>query len=152
MADKARCPHCNAAMEGRWERLTTGLVNTLVKFRQAVVDAGKNSVNPSRISSLTHGEKANFQKLRFHGLVAKVEKDGEHIHGQWLLTRRGGLFLRGDESVPKAVFVFRNRVEKHDIEYINIVDLLREGPPRFDGVYDFDYQAMPGSEKQGELF
>ena len=151
MNEKAKCPHCSAPMEGRWERLTPGLVKTLVKFKQAVIYAGQNSLSPNNMPNLSHSEKANFQKLRFHALVAKVKVEGRHAEGLWLLTHRGSQFLLGNLAVPRRVFVFRNEVKEHDQDVVTVGQIMRSGIPTFDGVFDFEYAAMPGSEKQARF-
>lgn len=152
MNEKSKCPHCGAKMEGRWERLTPGLVKVLVKFKQEVINRQRNLINPNKLANLTHTEKANFQKLRFHALVAKVRVEGEHPAGMWLLTRRGSQFLLGQISVPRRVFVFRNDVKEHDTDLAFVGQILRSGLPTFDGFYDFEYLPVAGAEKHGSFF
>lgn len=151
MTDRTKCPHCGARMEGRWERLTPGLIKTLVKFKQAVIYAGRNSLSPNTMANLSHSEKANFQKLRFHALVAKVVSEGRHVEGLWLLTRRGSQFLLGHVAAPRRVFVFRNEVKHHDEDVATVGQILRSGVPVFDGILDFEYAPAPGGERQGSF-
>lgn len=136
---KRTCPNCGGSVSGRWERLTPGLVGILVKFKQAVIYKQANAVSPNQMAALSHSEKANFQKLRFHGLVAKVRIEGEHLEGLWLLTRRGSQFLLGNLAVPRKVFVFRNEVRDHDADLATVGQILRSGLPAFDGKFDFEY-------------
>lgn len=158
MKEKARCPHCGRRMEGRWEVLSKGLVWTLVKFKQAVIYAGKNDIRPDAMIPLFAGDletyhkaMANFQKLRFHALVAKVREGGDPVAGRWLLTRRGSQFLLGNVSIPKRVFVYDNEVKEHDAEEVFVSDVIKTSPV-WDGKFEFEYAAVAGAEKQGDFF
>lgn len=135
------CDHCGARLSGRWERVTPGLVNMLIKFRQAIHAKGKNDVNPNRDCQMTHSELANFQKLRFHGLVAHVEEEGERASGRWLITRRGQDFLRGVVAIAPEVFIFRNQIEKRtDKDSVFLKDIFKKDMPYFDEIHDFKYE------------
>jgi hypothetical protein len=106
-------------MNARWERLSPGLVECLIKAIQAVHRKNQNRFHWHRDLSLTPNESHNFQKLRYHALVAHYEKEDAE-RGEWLITARGGEFLRGETSVPKAVLVFRNHVQEHAKELVHI--------------------------------
>lgn len=119
------CEHCGARLSGRWERVTPGLVAMLVKFKRAVLAKNENRIHVWKEAALTNNETHNFQKLRFHALVAKVrDSDGKHEIGYWLLTRRGNRFLKGLEAIPRRVFVFRNEVKDHDAGFVDIADVM----------------------------
>jgi hypothetical protein len=62
--------------------LTPGLVSGLIKAVQAVHAKHENLFHLQGDLRLTHNEYANFQKLRFHALVAKSGKPG------WWLNHR----------------------------------------------------------------
>src|ERR1035437_1650728 len=90
------CPTCGHALKSYWQRLSPGLVGALVKCIVFVRAHDKNEFHVLHDLGLTHTEKCNFTKLRNHGLVAK--KDGaDH---KWVITARGGAFLRGEIEVP----------------------------------------------------
>lgn len=91
----------------------------------------------------------NFTKLRFHALVAK--KDGKP--GFWLITSRGGSFLRGEIAVPLKVKTFRNKVLDHSKELIHINE-LKGKVPYFEQQYAYEYQRPAAAEKveQPQLF
>ena len=55
--------------------------------------------------TLTHSELANFQKLRYFGLVEKV---GSSVYG---ITGRGRGFLKGTEESPSWVKTVDNVVQ-----------------------------------------
>lgn len=122
-----RCPHCGASMKKYWHKITPGLVKTLVKVYKAVSAKRENAVSKKDLS-LTHSEYGNFQKLRFHGLIAKYKVDGEWHKGDWLITHRGAQFLRGEIEIPEKVLTFRNKVEGHTDETVNIKNVMASEP------------------------
>lgn len=85
--------------------------------RFKIRDVGDLSTNPSHYN--------HFQKLRYHGLVAKI-KDS---HNEWLVTRNGWSFLRGDLKLPKFVMVKNNHVQKdgRSDTLVGLLDVLRGG-------------------------
>jgi hypothetical protein len=130
-----RCPHCGAGMKQFWHTLNPGLVSVLIKCIQFVHDHNKNEFHLQRDLHLNVNEFSNFTKLRFHALVAKVDDKP----GCWLITSRGGQFLRGEIAVPHRVKTFRNRVLEHSPELIHI-DQLKGKVPEFEKKYAFEYQ------------
>ena len=136
MSDATRCPQCGASLKKYWHRLTPGLVKTLVKVYARVCEKGKNIIDKKELQ-LTHSEYGNFQKLRFHGLIAKNIVDGEWIKGEWVITHRGAQFLHGEIQIPIRVLTFRNRVEDHDEILVTVRDVIGT-QPYFEK--DFDYQ------------
>lgn len=122
-----KCPNCGASMK-EWEhRLTPGLAAILIKFAQKVKSTGKNDVHVRQDIGLTASEYNNFQKLRYFGLVAKVrDAEDNHVGGHWLLTRRGGAFLRGAEAVHKSVTTFRNKITKRNEELVFVWDVKKD--------------------------
>ena len=74
---------------------------------------------------LDHSEYGNFQKLRFHALIAKNKEDNIIQNREWLITKRGADFLKGEIEIPARVQTFRNRVTDHDEETVNIKDVMR---------------------------
>ncbi len=114
-----------------WHALTPGIVSALVKLAAAVHVYGRNQIHihdemkggnvPPRIR-LTDHEWNNFTRLRFHALAAKCGEDGKRKSGYWLLTRRGGQFLRGEIAVPLKVRTFRNKVVGHSDAVVRVGD------------------------------
>lgn len=119
-----RCKHCGQRIRERKESLSRGLVKTLVKFGRAVNKLDRNEVHPRKEVSLDKSEYNNFQKLRYFGLVAKVEDRA----GYWLITRNGGAFLRGEFLSHKYVTVRDNRVVAYSDERVGIHDSLEDIP------------------------
>ena len=133
-----RCPHCGANMKAFWHTLNPGLVSVLIKCIQFVHDHNKNEFHLQNDLHLNVNEFSNFTKLRFHALVAKVEDKP----GFWLITARGGSFLRGEIAVPFRVKTFRNRVLEHSPELIHINE-LKGKVPEFQREYAFEYEHAP---------
>lgn len=103
-----------------------------------VCEKQENRVNKKELS-LSHSEYGNFQKLRFHGLIAKFKVDGSWKRGEWLVTRRGSQFLKGMIQVPDRVLTFRNEVVDHGTKMVGINDLGQQ--PYFE--QDFEYEIAP---------
>lgn len=139
------CPHCGASLKKYWHRLTPGLVKTLVKFYQGVCNKSENKLTKDDLE-LTHSEYGNFQKLRFHALIAKVKVDGHWDRRTWLLTRRGADFLKGRIEVPHRVQTFRNEVIGHDPRTVFVKDVI-DLEPYFESYDDFknqmDFMELP---------
>jgi predicted transcriptional regulator len=90
--------------------------------------------------SLTKNDYNNFQKLRYHGLVAKVKAKA----GYWLITKRGGQFLRNEIAIPAGVKTFRNHVEEdgHTKETVRITD-FKDRYPTFQSEFAYEYKVGP---------
>jgi uncharacterized protein YaaR (DUF327 family) len=123
-----------------WEhRLTPGLVSALVTAIEFVHRAKRNSFHLQRdLAGLSKSAYNNFQKLRFHALVAKIEDKP----GYWLITARGGQFLRGKIKVPATVKTFRNRVIEHGKALVSIRK-FRNVIPYFETKNEFVESAAP---------
>lgn len=127
VSEDKNCIMCGAGLEKRWHRLTPVLIQALIKAYQIVVEKKENHFS-KRDLDLDHNEYGNFQKLRFHALIAKHKVNGEWHKGDWVITRRGFLFLQGRQSVPTRVQTFRNRVIGHDPELAYIKDIINSQP------------------------
>lgn len=127
------CPNCGASMSARWEPLNAMLVSVLIKAIQYVHEKG-NRFNANRDLGLNHNQAANFQKLRFHALVAHADKDKRS--GYWLITDRGGRFLRNEIAVPRRVKVFRNKVIDHAPEMLFITAM--RGIPEYNREFAYE--------------
>lgn len=129
MQTENTCTHCGARLRKYKVSLSRGIINTLIKFRQAVIAKDENKIHlledmQGRDYQLTRHEWNNFSRLRFHGLVAKYKENGQHVSGYWLLTKRGADFLNGKITIPHSVEVFRNRVVSHSEHKVNIRDAV----------------------------
>lgn len=129
-------------MKKYWHRLTPGLVKALARFYAAICDKGENDLDiHSELDktpfAFSHVQKSNWQKLRLHGLVARVHEDGEVKKGRWLITRRGVDFLLGRVEIPCRVQSFRNRVVEHDSSSVGIKDVMGT-TPYWEREFDYD--------------
>ena len=98
--------------------LTPGLVEVLRKLIEAVKKKDQNKVHLQRDLILSHNEYANAQKLRYFALIAQVDRRP----GCWLITSRGGAFLRNDEAVIYWVETQDNRIIRKSEERRKIID------------------------------
>lgn len=137
LKDKSHCANCTANMKAFWHKIGPGNVGSLIKAIEFVYSSNKNSFHPLRDLCLEPIEYTNFQKLRFHGLIAQVK--GEE--GHWLITTRGGQFLRGEISIPSEVKTFRNKVEEHSPNMVHIKD-FRHQYPHFQSEFAYEYKKQ----------
>lgn len=134
------CPHCGAKKKVYWQRLSPILVKTLVKFKAAVIQKGENKIHLRDDLELTKSEYTNFQKLRFHGLVAKYKIEGKNIYGYWVLTRRGSDFLKNEITVPVKVKTYRNKVIGYSEARVTVIDVIKS-PVYVDNIDIFSMEA-----------
>src|SRR4030042_647169 len=124
------CEHC-----GQTTTYLLGLDHGTADIVRAIAikigEKGINIVHPRKEmegTTLSSNQVGNLSRARFHGLIASVK--GEK--GNYLLTRKGAAFLRG-ESVPRYAIISKS--EGHQIGYftngekfmVTIKDLLNEG-------------------------
>lgn len=131
------CETCGASLKKFWHRITPGLVDTLVQA-YSVVSAKSENVFTREEMKLSNSAYTNLYKLRYHGLIAKHKINGEWHKGEWLITRRGGQFLRGEIEIPVRVQTFRNKVIGHDSQLVKIKDVIGTDP-YFETNFDFEY-------------
>ena len=132
------CDHCGAALKKYWHSLTPGLVKILVKCYMYA--STHSNLFKMKDLELDHSEYGNFQKLRFHGLIAKHKVDGEVEERVWLITHRGADFLKGLIQIPERVQTFRNRVVDHDGELVTVTDVMK-GEVYWEYKFDYDIFA-----------
>ena len=148
MLETQNCPHCGASMKSFIHTLTPGLVSILIKAIGYVRKHGKNEFH-YRDLNLNYSEASNLQKLRLHALIAHADKD--HIKsGKWLITTRGGQFLRGEINIPRKVKTFRNTVTGHSKEKIHINELKNKFPS-FESEFAYEYKVPKDILKQQPL-
>lgn len=121
------CESCGARCREYYHRITPGLVKTLVKCYVYVSSHGDNLFKMADLK-LDHSEYGNFNKLRFHALIAKHKEDGEIQNREWVITRRGADFLKGQIQIPVRVKTYRNRAVDHSDEYVTITQVMKSDP------------------------
>lgn len=155
-----RCDNCTHVIEFTppakvaKQHLSAGLVRALGKFAEAVYRKGENSVHltkdmPAEFGlKLTHTEHANFQKLRYWGLVHKPNKEqkGKYVahDGVWLLTHLGSMFLNGTKKIRRTRKTSDNKVVGEDGPLVGIEN-YRGKIPEFQQI--FEYYVIDGVPK-----
>jgi hypothetical protein len=119
--EKKHCPHCGAAMNEHRHVLSKAIVGALRKLY------AKGNATNLRELGLTRNEWDNFQKLRYWGLVYQVKIEGRRQNGVWWLTKRGGLFVRGELAVPKRVWTYRGERIRYEGEDVFATGFLQSG-------------------------
>lgn len=114
-----RCPHCQANRKKHSHRMTPGLLAILIKAIKFVKKKDLNFFHPDKDLNLSRIEYANCQKLRFHWLIAK-----SGTTGYWVITKKGGKFLRGETRTAVSVVTFRNKIDSYSKEKIHIKDMI----------------------------
>lgn len=146
------CPTCGQTVREYHHRLDPGLVDALIKFKNAVLHYQRNDINPSEDMGkdspfeLTFAQRANITRIRFHGLLAKVKKpDGTRKTGHWLLTKRGNEFLTKGLKIPDRVYTKFNRVVGHSVNKVSIKDITGT-EPYFTDIHTIEYRDVPVEE------
>lgn len=131
------CVHCGAKLMARWERISPLLIKCLQKMNDRVRATQLNNVCISKDLGLTKNEYNNFQKLRYHGLIAHVEGESGH----WLITRRGSEFLTGSLKIPIKVKIYRNLISERCDTLVSIADITGTQPYQ-DKKIDIQYESI----------
>ncbi len=140
LQNREKCSNCHASMKMFWQVLSPGLVGCLIKAIE-FVKKNKNSFHLQYDLNLSKTEYNNMQKLRYHGLIAHDEGK----IGYWLITRRGGQFLRNEIDIPDGVLTFRNHIEGYSEKRVRITHFKNKFP-YFESEFAFEYK------KQEDLF
>lgn len=104
------------------EQITKSKLILLQKAAKQIMDTMVNDFDISTFGSVS--EYNNWQKLRYHGLIAhKTDQNGNRVRGHWLITRNGWAFLRGELSIPKYVLVKDNHIIDRSDSSVSIKDI-----------------------------
>lgn len=101
-----KCSNCRAAIRVYRYSVNKQMATVLRKMRVAIDETGVNAINFDELD-IPYRLGSQRTKMRLHGLIKQVEKN------TWLITKKGGDFLRG-EPIPKKVVAFRNQVIGHE--------------------------------------
>ena len=145
--NKQYCECCGAKLLARWVRLSAGRVEFLAKFRALVIENNKNLINVPKEMSLTEVEYSDYQKLRYHGLIAKYKIDGIIQAGYWILTNRGNLFLNGELIIPEKVKIFKNKIVGYSENRVSVKDVIKT-EPYWDRYEDIKFEAPSDEEME----
>lgn len=125
------CSHClQVIKDAHKENVTQLKARMLRSCADYVLESGNKNFKKRQISEHggTHTEYANFQKLRYHGLIAHATVNGQRLRDVWTVTRRGWAFLYGREKIAKYVVTRDNRVIDHSQDLISLSDVWRDMP------------------------
>jgi len=138
---KTHCKCCGQSLT-YVSKLNKGIANMMLKIGRFVSKKGLNVFHPSKELVNKHfftgNERNNMIHLKAHGFVAKHKEPGN-----WVITKKGGRFLKGFKVERIAV---RSKETKHTIgyiedEYTRIGDILKTDEPYWDGI---DYEVISG--------
>lgn len=132
------CTNCHQSIKIYRYSISTSMVHVLKAIAKAsrmggdIIDLGK--------LDLDHNERSQITKMRLHGLIAKVKKDGHQIPRHWVVTTKGWQFI-GGADVPAKVVIYNNQVLGHDGGVTNIRRVT--GMPG-----DFEKQSISAAESR----
>lgn len=140
------CDHCGAKMVEYRHNLNKGLVAALVKLSQY------GSAHIVDDLQLTTNQICNFAKLKYWGLAQHASPpDGPSKSGYWKITPLGVQFVNRTAKVHKAVWTYRDRVERFDGDLVWVSDIL----PGYEQRPDYVKNSVPHGEvdeRQTSLF
>lgn len=131
------------------------IMKAIARFIQV---KGINVVHPRKELEgvyLSSNQVGNLSRPRMHGLIAHYKIQGERKAGNYILTKKGAAFLKG-ESIPRYAII--SKAEKHQVGYFNpetltcrISDFNEPGEPMWEGIgYDIEEGQVVHS-KQSKL-
>jgi hypothetical protein len=116
---EGRCLGCGQHVTIYTYTLDDSDVSALLKMWQYVIEHKENKIDMREVN-LNYTERSRTTQLRFHNLITKYKTDdGQHEKSTWLITKRGGEFLRGEEAIPKTTYTYDNHVLGHGPELIS---------------------------------
>jgi hypothetical protein len=133
------CIHCLQPIKlAHKETLNKSKLTMLQTAATHVKSTMINNFRMRDIGDFSHNPNAytNWQKLRYHGLIAHITENGERVAGRWLITRNGWSFLRGESELPKYVLVRNNHIIERAERKITVKDVFR-GDPAFETTFQY---------------
>jgi hypothetical protein len=118
------CPCCGQRVQKYKFKFNSGMARLMIEFRKAdewihVNDYFKNiGINCNAY---------NYGKLKFWGLIEKMEKDpgiDKNSSGFWRITKLGRDFVDGNSTIPSHVYFFNNKVIGFSTSRATIIETL----------------------------
>lgn len=101
--------------------LSKVLANGFRKVAHAVPKTGQFDIAKC---GLTYSERENLRKLQYWNLILKLG-DPDNKGGQWIISKLGWRWLRGEIGQPKSVWTYRGTVQKYsEGDRVRIQDVL----------------------------
>lgn len=124
------CPGCMRKIPlARKESLSRIKVEILMSAGQLVAERLSNRFKLRDVPACTEpSHYNNFQKLRYHGLIAKATVNGRLMRNEWVITRNGFRFLRGTLEIPKFVKIRQNHIVERAAECVSLSQVWRGAP------------------------
>lgn len=116
MKNNKHCECCGAKLVEYKHLLNQGLVQALHKL-----SLNKTPVLLSDLQ-ITFIQQANFQKLRYWGLVGKEMTAEGYSTGRWFVTGMGRDFIEGNIAMPRNAWTFRGETTRLDGDDIWFAD------------------------------
>jgi len=120
------CPHCGSKIQqSHKEILSKSKLDLLQVAAKHVIQAGAKDFKKKDVGDFAENPSNynNFQKLRYHGLIAQTD-----LRDHWVITRNAWAFLRGDKELPKFVLVRNNHIVDRSPELISAKDVWKGSP------------------------
>lgn len=137
--------------QARKETLSKIKAEILMSAGQLVASTMKNRFKLKDVAACTEpSHYNNFQKLRYHGLIAKMKVDGQPVLNEWCITRNGFRFLRGRIGLPKFVLIKENHVVERSDVLLNLTDIWRGAPYLETSFEYFDDDNNPAGLRPAE--
>lgn len=127
MSELEFCENCGQRLpQARKETLSRIKAEILMSAGTLVASTLTNHFKLKDVAACTEpSHYNNFQKLRYHGLIAKYKVDGQPVRNQWVITRNGFRFLRGKIELPKFVLIKQNHVVDRAETTLSLTDVWR---------------------------
>jgi len=120
------CRHCGSKIQqSHKEILSKSKLDLLQMAAKHVIESGVKEFQKKDVGDFAENPSNynNFQKLRYHGLIAQ-----SGLRSQWVITRNAWAFLRGDKELPKFVLVRNNHIVDRSPELISAKDVWKGSP------------------------
>lgn len=130
MSEMEFCEGCGQRLpQARKESLSKIKAEILMSAGELVASTMTNRFKLKDVAACTEpSHYNNFQKLRYHGLIAKLKIDGQIVRNEWVITRNGFRFLRGRIGLPKHVLIKQNHVVERSDVLLTLTDVWRGAP------------------------
>lgn len=138
MSEVEFCDNCGQRWpQARKESLSKIKAEILMSAGQLVASTMTNRFKLKDVAACTEpSHYNNFQKLRYHGLIAKLKIDGQLVRNEWVITRNGFRFLRGRIELPKFVTIKNNHVVERSAVLLSLTDVWR-GAPYLESTFEY---------------
>jgi hypothetical protein len=125
MSERKICPTC--LQEVKQARKIPMDKSKHIMLRKAADHVQQTMVNNFMVSDFT--EPAEFKRfnafatLRYFGLVTQVKVNGKKLRNNWLITRNGWAFLRGEKDVHEFLLIKNNHIDSRSERMVYLRDI-----------------------------